>query len=73
MCQRSSYIFYSCVATIKAYQFEVTFRLSAESAKKYGLTAGVVNKLGFNISRMLAKTAVYRGAEKDATATCKLV
>lgn len=47
--------------------------VSKESAKKYGLIARVVNKLGFNISRMLAKTAVYRGAEKDATETCKLV
>lgn len=37
---------------------------SKESAKKYGLAARVLNELGFNISRMLAKTAVYREEQK---------
>lgn len=38
--------------------------VSKESAKKYGLTARVMNKLGFSISRILAKTAVYREEQK---------
>lgn len=39
--------------------------VSKESAKKYGLTARVINKLGFSISRMLAKMAVYREKQKN--------
>lgn len=38
--------------------------VSKQSAKKYDLTERLMNKLGFSISRMLAKMAVYREEQK---------